>query len=107
MNERFKHSRRATGRQGTAGRKLATEERLEQLNCYAAGLEVGLPKSGSRCPQERGLESVQVSNTCTADLHAAADWLAAYRMETGVIESTGISWVLLSKILRRAVSMCI
>jgi len=51
MNERFKHSRRATGRQGTAGRKLATVERLEQLNRNAVGLEVGPPKSRSRCPQ--------------------------------------------------------
>ena len=42
----------------------------------------------------------------TADLEALADWLATCGITTVALESTGVSWIPLFALLRRAASRC-
>src|SRR6266511_3484985 len=44
-------------------------------------------------PEDRDAEPVRSFGTCTPDLYALADWLAASRLETVALESTGVYWM--------------
>jgi transposase len=50
-------------------------------------------------PKGRDEETVRAFPTFTADLHQTADWLAACRIETVAMESTGVYWIPLYEIL--------
>jgi transposase len=66
---------------------------LEQINLDAAGLDIGAEEIYACVPVGRDESSVRVFPTFTVDLHALADWLAACRIETVAMESTGIYWI--------------
>ena len=66
---------------------------LEQINLDPAGLDIGAEEIYACVPVDRDQSSVRVFPTFTVDLHALADWLAACRIKTVAMESTGIYWI--------------
>lgn len=66
---------------------------LEQINLDAAGLDVGAEEIYACVPAHRDEQQVRVFPTYTVDLHALADWLAACRVKTVAMESTGVYWI--------------
>jgi hypothetical protein len=87
-------------------------ETLQILHAHAAGIDlhpsahwVAVPP-GSAPPAPADHSSnlplhVRKFGTCTADLEALADWLAACQVTTVAMESTGIYWVTLFELLER------
>ena len=72
---------------------------LPPLNLNAAGIDVGSAEHYVAVPPDRSPEPVRRFASLTADLHALADWLQACRIETVVMESTGVYWIPLFQIL--------
>jgi transposase len=72
---------------------------LPPLNLNAAGIDVGSAEHYVAVPPDRSPEPVRRFASFTADLHALADWLHACRIETVVMESTGVYWIPLFQIL--------
>lgn len=66
---------------------------LEQINLDAAGLDIGAEEIYACVPVGRDESSVRIFPTFTVDLHALSDWLAACRIQTVAMESTGIYWI--------------
>ena len=67
--------------------------RLERLNWNAAGIDVGAEYHWVAVPEDRDAEPVQRFATCTGDLYALAAWLTQCRIDTVVMEATGVSWM--------------
>lgn len=65
----------------------------------AAGVDVGATRHYVAVPAERDPEPVRNFGTFTCDLYALADWLAACRIRTVAMESTGVYWIQLYQIL--------
>jgi transposase len=81
---------------------------LEQINCNAAGVDLGAEEMYVAVPPDRDEESVRVFPTFTADLHRLADWLKGCRIDTVAMESTGVYWVSLYDILEeRGFEVCL
>ena len=55
-------------------------------------MDVGSDAHGMAVPKDRGAQPVQCFGACTADLYALAAWLQQCRIETVVMESTGVYW---------------
>lgn len=72
---------------------------LQQINLHAAGLDIGSEEIWACVPADTDDPSVRVFPTFTVDLHALADWLAACRVETVAMESTGVYWIPVYEIL--------
>jgi transposase len=60
------------------------------VNPHAAGWEIGYEASWAGVPEDRDAEPVRSFGTLTPDLDALADGLAASRMETVAMASTGV-----------------
>lgn len=63
------------------------------VNPHAAGLDIGCDEIWACVPDDRDAQPVQRFGTFTPDLMALADWLAACRVETVAMESTGVYWI--------------
>src|SRR6516165_11444439 len=84
-------ARRQGGSQARTGHaKGARSAQLEQLNLHAAGIDVGADSHWVAVPPDRDEQPVQRFGAFTADLYALAAWLRQCRIETVVLESTGI-----------------
>ena len=66
---------------------------LSQLNLNAAGIDVGASSHFVAVPADRAEPPVREFEAFTADLYRLADWLAQCRVETVVMESTGVYWI--------------
>lgn len=83
---------RKVGEKATAGReRLPTE--LSQVNLNGAGIDVGASSHFVAVPADRAEPPVQGFEAFAADLYRLADWLAECRVETVVMESTGVYWI--------------
>ena len=71
----------------------AKPEGLSQLNLNAAGIDVGASSHFVAVPADRAEPPVREFEAFTADLYRLADWLAQCRVETVVMESTGVYWI--------------
>jgi transposase len=69
------------------------------VNPHAAGLDIGSEEIWACVPEDRDAEPVRSFGTFTPDLYALADWLAASRIETVAMESTGVYWIPVYEIL--------
>jgi transposase len=69
------------------------------VNPNAAGLDIGSEEIWACVPEDRDAEPVRPFGTFTPDLYALADWLAACRIETVAMESTGVYWIPVYEIL--------
>lgn len=90
-NARKKSANRQQPTDPTAG--------LPPLHLNAAGLDVGSAEHDGAVPPDRSPEPVRRLASLTAELHALADWRQACRIETVVMESTGVDWIALCQIL--------
>ena len=72
---------------------------LPCVNPHAAGLDIGSEEIFADVPEDRDAEPVRAFGTFTPDLYALADWLAACRIGTVAMESTGVYWIPVYEIL--------
>jgi transposase len=72
---------------------------LETLRLHAAGIDVGNAEHYVAVPVGRDPQPVQTFGSFTADLHRMAKWLQACRIETVVMQATGVYWMALYQIL--------
>jgi transposase len=76
-------------RRKTVGKVDATEG-LPLLNGNAAGIDVGSAEHYVAVPTDRDAEPVQSFGSFTADLHRMAGWLKNCRIQTVVMQATGV-----------------
>ena len=81
------------------GKSRTNPEGLSQLNLNAAGIDVGATSHYVAVPADRAEQPVREFEAFTADLYRLADWLAQCRVETVVMESTGVHWIPLFAVL--------
>jgi len=66
---------------------------LAQINHHAAGLDIGDAEIYAAVPESAADPAVRVFGTFTTDLASLADWLAACKVDTVAMESTGVYWI--------------
>ena len=87
----------------TTGKKkqrwVEISEDMPRINQHAAGIDVGASEMWACVPASRDPKPVQRFEAFTRDLYALADWLKHCRIETVMMESTGVYWIPLYQIL--------
>jgi transposase len=86
-----------TGKSKSKARKNV----LERINPNAAGIDIGSNFHLVAIPEDRAEENIRKFGPFTSDLHRLADWLSEHRMETVVMESTGVYWIPVFQILEQ------
>ena len=66
---------------------------LSVVHPHAAGIDIGATEHYVAVPADADPQPVRRFGACTADLESLADWLAACRVTTVVMESTGVFWI--------------
>ena len=66
---------------------------LEQVNLFAAGIDIGSHSHFVAVPEALDSESVREFPSFTGDLNTMADWLVSIGIQTVAMESTGIYWI--------------
>ena len=79
----------------------AEPEGLSQLKLNAAGIDVGATSHFVSVPSDRAEAPVREFAAFTADLYRLADWLLECRVDTVVMESTGVYWIPLFGVLEK------
>lgn len=72
---------------------------LEQVNLFAAGIDIGAGSHFVAVPADLSDEPVREFAGFTGDLHRLADWLVSLGIQTVAMESTGVYWIPLYEIL--------
>src|SRR5262252_1850643 len=72
---------------------------LETIHLNAAGIDVGSAEHYVAVPVGRDPQPIQTFGSFTADLHRLAQWLRACRIETVVMQATGVYWMALHDVL--------
>lgn len=76
--------------------------RFEVVNPNAAGIDIS-PKEMQVCvPADRDGDCNRTFDVYTEDLHYIAEWLKACRIDTVAMESTGIYWLPIFRVLKDA-----
>ena len=74
-------------------RNKRISKHLEQVNLFAAGIDIGSQSHYVSVPEELATESVREFPCFTGDLNRMADWLVEIGVQTVAMESTGIYWI--------------
>ena len=83
-------------------KKTAKGLRFEVVNPNAAGIDIS-PKEMQVCvPGDRDSDCNRTFDVYTEDLHNIAKWLKACRIDTVAMESTGIYWLPIFRVLKDA-----
>jgi transposase len=85
--------------QGMKAGKAQTWTGLQVSQPNAAGLDIGSEEIWAAVPCDRTSEPVRKFGTFTPDLQALAKWLAACRVDTIAMESTGVYWIPVYEVL--------
>src|SRR5664279_294677 len=93
-----KDPKQGSKRRKTAGNVDVTEG-LPPLNVNAAGIDVGSAEHYVAVRTDRDAEPVQSFGSFTADLHRMARWLKNCRIQTVVMQATGVYWTALYDVL--------
>lgn len=85
-------------------RKYSVKElsTLAQINLNAAGIDVGQASHFVAVPAGRDKESVREFGTTTPDVEELVRWLKQCKVDTVVMESTGVYWIPLYEMLESA-----
>jgi transposase len=75
------------------------KKHLEEINLYAAGIDIGSREHFVSVPESLDDEPVRNFGCFTIDLENMADWLVRIGITTVAMESTGIYWITLFEIL--------
>ncbi len=73
--------------------KKRLQQHLEQINLYAAGIDIGSHEHYVAVPPSLDEDSVKKFGCFTPDLEAMADWLVKIGITTVSMESTGVYWI--------------
>lgn len=79
--------------------KAQLPKHLQQLNLFAAGIDIGSKSHFVAVPEGADEQPVREFQCFTADLHRLVDWLISCLVTTVVMESTGAYWIPLFEIL--------
>ena len=79
--------------------KAQLPKHLQQLNLFAAGIDIGSKSHFVAVPEGTDEQPVREFQCFTADLHRLVDWLISCLVTTVVMESTGAYWIPLFEIL--------
>jgi transposase len=74
-------------------RQRRVQGHLEQVNLYAAGIDIGSNSHYVAVPQELDENCVREFSCFTGDLNRMADWLVKIGIQTVAMESTGVYWI--------------
>jgi transposase len=74
-------------------KRKRVQKHLEQINLFAAGIDIGSREHYVAVPESLAKESVRVFSCFTSDLESMADWLVQIGITTVAMESTGIYWI--------------
>jgi len=74
-------------------KKKRIRKHLEQVNLFAAGIDIGSQSHFVAVPEELDNEPVREFSSFTGDLNRMADWLIEIGIQTVAMESTGIYWI--------------
>ncbi|MFN8625780.1 MAG: IS110 family transposase [Candidatus Binatia bacterium] len=85
----------------TVARGSGLPASLKTVHVNAAGIDVGSAEHYVAVPEDRDPQPVRRFECFTADLDRLADWLEGCRIDTVVMESTGVYWIPLFQILDR------
>ena len=77
-------------RRGRAKTTRRQSKVLEQVNLYAAGIDVGATSHFVAVPEELDTQPVREFAAFTGDLNRLADWLVEIGITTVAMESTGV-----------------
>jgi transposase len=100
--ERLNSSRMNRKQRRELGRRVAAADPgLSIVNPNAAGIDVGNASHFVAVPPDRDPQPVREFGFWTADLHKMAEWLVACRIDTVVLQSTGVYWIPLYDILEK------
>ena len=80
-------------RNSTKIHKKRLQHHLEQINLYAAGIDIGSREHYVAVPPSLDEDSVKTFSSFTPDLEAMADWLVQIGITTVAMESTGVYWI--------------
>ena len=84
---------------GVSDKRRHLPKELSHINLNAAGIDVGASSHFAAVPPDRCERPVREFAAYTADLYRLADWLMECRVETVVMESTGVYWIPLFGVL--------
>jgi transposase len=73
--------------------KKRISKHLEQVNLFAAGIDIGSQSHYVSVPAELDSEPVREFPCFTGDLNRMADWLVKVGIKTVAMESTGVYWI--------------
>ena len=79
--------------------KARLTKHLEQINLYAAGIDVGSQEHYVAVAEGLDDQPVRSFPCFTGDLNRMADWLVEIGIQTVVMESTGVYWIPVFEIL--------
>ena len=82
--------------------KTCKRQELKVVNFNAAGIDISTREMQVCVPSDRAEESNRVFGTFTKDLHAIASWLKECKITTVAMESTGVYWLPLFQVLKKA-----
>jgi hypothetical protein len=82
-----------------SGKKTQLPKHLQQLNHFAAGIDIESKSHFVAVPEGSDEQPVREFECFTADLHRLVDWLISCLVTTVVMESTGTYWIPLFEIL--------
>ncbi|MGL4961822.1 MAG: IS110 family transposase [Inquilinus sp.] len=80
-------------------RARRVQAQLQQINLFAAGIDVGARSHFVAVPADLTAEPVREFASFTGDLDRLADWLVELGIQTVAMESTGVYWIPLYEIL--------
>ena len=83
---------------GVSDKRRHLPKELSHINLNAAGIDVGASSHFAAVPPDRSSGRREFA-AYTADLYRLADWLMECRVETVVMESTGVYWIPLFGVL--------
>ena len=84
---------------GVSDKRRHLPKELSQISLNAAGIDVGASSPYAAVPEDLSERPVREFAAYTADLYRLADWLMECRVETVVMESTGVYWIPLFGVL--------
>lgn len=80
-------------KKNTKTNKKRIQKHLEQINLFAAGIDIGSHEHYVAVPESLDENPVRNFSCFTSDLEAMADWLVMIGITTVAMESTGIYWI--------------
>lgn len=81
------------------GKNVALPKQFQQINLYAAGIDIGATSHFVAVPEGSSKQTVREFKSFTADLYELAHWLKDCGVTTVAIESTGVYWLPLYELL--------